>query len=105
MKKKIETTVTYLHLELHNTLRKKVEPKRLHPGADLENGATLQGGAVFPLNNHVYKNSSTFVVWLMGLIYELLVVSNQTIEDGTKIVPGVELTYVPWLHFFSQCTV
>ncbi len=26
---------------------KKVEPKRLHPGAVLENGATLEGGAVF----------------------------------------------------------
>ena len=24
---------------------KKVEPKRLHPGAVLENGATLEGGA------------------------------------------------------------
>ncbi len=50
------------------TLRKKVEPKRLHPGAVLENGATLEGGAVFPPNNH---------------------------EGGTKIVPGVELSYVP----------
>ena len=35
---------------------KKVEPKRLHPGAFLENGATLEGGAVFlhdasPSNN------------------------------------------------------
>ncbi len=26
------------------TLRKKVEPKRLHPGAVLEKGATLEGG-------------------------------------------------------------
>ncbi len=26
---------------------KKVELKRLHPGAILENGATLEGGAVF----------------------------------------------------------
>ncbi len=30
-------------------LRKKVEPKWLHPGAVLENGATLEGGAVFSL--------------------------------------------------------
>ena len=29
-------------------LRKKVKPKRLHPGAVLENGTTLEGGAVFP---------------------------------------------------------
>ncbi len=36
-----------------STLRKKVEPKWLHPGAVLENGATLEGGAVFSLNNHV----------------------------------------------------
>ncbi len=28
------------------SLRKKVEPKWLHPGAVLENGATLEGGAV-----------------------------------------------------------
>ncbi len=32
------------------TLRKKVEPKWLHPGAVLENGAALEGGAVFSLN-------------------------------------------------------
>ncbi len=42
-----------------------------HPGAVLENGATLEGGAVF-----LDKNSSTF-------------------DGGTKIVPGVELSYVP----------
>ncbi len=30
-----------------------MEPKRRHPGAVLENGATLEGGAVFFLNNHV----------------------------------------------------
>ncbi len=30
-----------------------MEPKRLHPGAVLENGATLEGGAVFSRNNHV----------------------------------------------------
>ncbi len=41
-----------------------------NPGAVLENGATLEGGAVFSLNNHV--------------------------KGGTKIVPGVELSYVPW---------
>ena len=29
------------------TLRKKVEPKWLHPGAVLENGVTLEVGAVF----------------------------------------------------------
>ena len=29
------------------TLRKKVEPKQLHPGAILENGATLEGGELF----------------------------------------------------------
>ncbi len=32
---------------LSPSLRKKVEPKRLHLGAVLENGATLEGGAVF----------------------------------------------------------
>ncbi len=32
---------------------KKVEPKLLHPGAVLENGATSEGGAVFSLRNHV----------------------------------------------------
>ena len=26
-----------------------MEPKRLHPGAVLENGATLEDGAIFPL--------------------------------------------------------
>ena len=35
------------------TQKKEVEPKWLHPGAVLENGATLEGGAVFSLNNHV----------------------------------------------------
>ncbi len=34
----------------NGTLRNKVEPKQLHPGAVLENGATLEGGAVFPLS-------------------------------------------------------
>ncbi len=34
---------------LDSSLRKKVEPKRLHPGAILENGATSEGGAVFSL--------------------------------------------------------
>ncbi len=29
---------------LSTALRKKVEPKRLHPGAVLENGVTLEGG-------------------------------------------------------------
>ncbi len=52
---------TFWHL--FPTLRKKVEPKRLHPGAVLENGVTFEGGAVF--------------------------------ESGTKIVPWVELSYVP----------
>ncbi len=32
----------------HGSL-KKVEPERLHPGAVLENGATLEGRAVFSL--------------------------------------------------------
>ena len=54
---------------------KKVEPKQIHHGAVLDNGATLEGGAVFlPL---LQENSSTF-------------------ESGTKIVPRVELTYVSW---------
>ncbi len=47
------------------------EPKRLHPWS--QNG---QGGAVSDLF-FVAKNSSTF-------------------ESGTKIVPRVELSYVPW---------
>ncbi len=51
-----------------------MEPKRLHTGAVLENGATLEGGAVFSPNNHVYSS---------------------TVEGGTKLVPGVELSYVP----------
>ena len=57
-----------------------MEPKRLHPGAVLEDCATLEGGAVFSLNNYsdllLGENSSTF-------------------ESGTKIVPRVELSYVP----------
>ncbi len=57
---------------LFATLRKKVEPKRLHPGAVLENGATSEGGAVFFSLNFLDKNSSTF-------------------EGGTKMVPGVVL--------------
>ncbi len=35
-------------LSFFTALRKKVEPKRLHPGAILENSATWEGGAVFP---------------------------------------------------------
>ncbi len=34
---------------INQTLRKKPEPNQLHPGAILENGATSEGGAVFPL--------------------------------------------------------
>ena len=41
-----------------STLRKKVEPKRFHPGAVLENGATSEGGGVFSLNNHVWHQHS-----------------------------------------------
>ncbi len=71
-----------------NTLRKKVEPKRLHPSC--QNGSINQGGTagfslLFEVADKSFfldKNSSTF-------------------EGGTKIVPRVELSYVPfWLHFF-----
>ena len=70
------------HRILSTFTEKKVEPNWLHSGAVLENGATLEGGAIFFLNNHVSdlflgENSSTF-------------------ESGTKIVPQVELSYVPW---------
>ena len=37
--------------EIYDTLRKKVEQKRLLPGTVLENGATLEGGAVLSLNS------------------------------------------------------
>ena len=56
------------------SLRKNVEPKRLHPGDIFENDATLQVAAVFFLNL-----PTTFSIF----------------ESGTKIVPGVELSYVP----------
>ena len=39
------------------SLRKKVEPKWLHHGAVLETDATLEGGAVFFLNNHVWEKN------------------------------------------------
>ncbi len=37
----------YSFLQILNNTEKKVEPKRLHPRAVLENSATLEGGAVF----------------------------------------------------------
>ena len=40
-----------LQIILYPTVRKKVESKT----APLENGALLEGGAVFFLNNHVLK--------------------------------------------------
>ncbi len=42
-------TVSHETVRLFPNTEKKVEPKHLHPGAVLENGATLEGGAVFPL--------------------------------------------------------
>ncbi len=52
-------------------LEKKVQPTRLHPGAVLENDATLEGGAIFSLIL-MFRNSSTF-------------------ESGAKIVPWAKL--------------
>ncbi len=48
------------------SLRKKVEPKRLHPGAVFENGATLEGGAVFSLPcKHPSSNGCSIDVWVL----------------------------------------
>ena len=65
-----------------------MEPKGLHPGAVLENGATLEGGAVFFLNNHVLTRMVCMTFFFLDEI-------SSTFEDGTKIVPWVELSYVP----------
>ncbi len=54
----------------------------------LENGATSEGGAVFSLINMFNQG---------GAVSDLFLDKNSsTIEGGTKIVPGVELSYVPW---------
>ena len=54
---------------------KKVEPKWLHPGAVLKNGATLEGGAVFSLIGS-------------GAIINLFLVENgTTLQSSTKTVP------------------
>ncbi len=52
------------------SLRKKVEPNWLHPGAVLENGATLEGGAV---GGGLFKVCTGFVVsfWIFGSIFFL----------------------------------
>ncbi len=54
-----------------------MQPKRLHPGAVLENSATLEGGAVFSLE-----------IMFLFLNHET--------------ASGVEPF---WLHFFSQCSL
>ncbi len=87
---KLITTIGYFSKSERYTEKKS--GAKTHPGAVLANGATLEGGADFFLNNHVLcENSSTF-------------------ESGAKIVPWVELSYVYherapgvdpfWLHFF-----
>ncbi len=40
--------IPYAYYVYHSDTEKKVKPKWLHPGAVLENGATLLSGAVFP---------------------------------------------------------
>ena len=43
----IEMSIVLSCLYMYSSLRKKVEPKRLQPAAVLENGNTLEDGAVF----------------------------------------------------------
>ncbi len=52
-----------------------MEPKRLHPGAVLENGATLEGGAVL-------ENGATLGG---GAVFSSKNSSINTFESGTKI--------------------
>ena len=54
---------------------KKVEPKWLHLGTVLENGAFLEGEEVFPL---IMFSKYSFIF-----------------ESGTKTVPRLELSYAP----------
>ena len=76
-----------------DALRKKVEPKRLHPGVVSENGATLEGGAV----------SQSLHPWSQnGSINQGGAKNSSTFEGGTKMVPEVEPF---WPHFFfSVCS-
>ncbi len=60
-----------------------MEPKQLHPGVVLENGATLEGGAVFSLIIMFEKNSTT-------------------LQSGTKTVPkwGSSCGHEPFLSVY-----
>ena len=73
------------HLEVlinyrSTSLRKKVKPKQVHPGAVLENGATFEGGAFF-----------TLIIMFQTLF---LGENSSTFGSGTKIMPWMELSYI-----------
>ena len=73
-----------------------MEPKRLHPGAVLENGATLEGGAIFSLNNHVQKKKAILAPLFFSVRH-------------LKISVHSRRTVVTWLslafHFSSLGTI
>ena len=84
-----------------------MEPKRLHPGAILENGATLEGGAVFSLIIMFRKK------WLYPLKWHRLAVDAMARfsadEAFARLEPcmgGAELHTMKRLQgFFSQCHI
>ena len=76
--KSLKSIFSHVH---KSALRKKVEPKQLHPGAVLENGATLEGGAIFFLNNHEHCVRKSRRFFISSVAMMLTKHNGSTIND------------------------